>query len=179
MIKNSLIFFNARTQYEFIKLDETTNPSQSFSELLTTQGGSSLTSLVGQTVTGQSSSIVATILEAVAADGSDKATLYVKYTDTQAAQSSSDVVTRRMQAAEDLNVSGGGTLKVKTDNIGDLATGRGTQVTLRSGIYYARGNFVFTQDQSKIISKYTDDPDTKIGFKAVEEVITASDNNAL
>ena len=70
-------------------------------------------------------------------------------------------------------------LKVKLATVADPSTGTGTQVTLRSGIYYARGNFVFTQDQSKIISKYTDTPTTDIGFKAVEDVVTASDNNAL
>ena len=161
---------NVNPQYEFIKLDET-DPSHVMPP--------DVTSLVGKTVTGQTSSIEATIIEAVAAAGGDPATLYVKYTNTSSAQSSADIVTQRMTSNEIMDVSDGTDLKVKLATISDPSTGRGTQVTLRSGIYYARGNFVFTQDQSKIISKYTDNPNTKIGFKAVEEVVTASDNNAL
>ena len=161
---------NINPAYEFIKLD-TTDPSHVLPIDITT--------LVGKTVTGQTSSIVATILEVVAAVGSDPATLYVKYTNTSSAQGSTDVVTQRMSGNEVMDVSDGTDLKVKLSTVADPSTGKGTQVTLRSGIYYARGNFVFTQDQSKIISKYTDTPSTDVGFKAVEEVVTASDNNAL
>ena len=160
---------NINPAYEFIKLDET-NPSHVLPDV---------TTLIGKTVTGQDSGIVATILEAVAASGSDPATLYVKYTNTSAAQGASDITTQRMRSNEVMDVSDGTDLKVKLSTVADPSTGTGTQVTLRSGIYYARGNFVFTQDQSKIISKYTDIPSTDIGFKAVEQVITASDDNAL
>lgn len=161
---------NINSQYEFIKLDET-DPSH----VMPTD----VSSLAGKTVTGQTSNIVATIIEAVAASGSDPATIYVKYTSTSSAQSSGDIVTQRMASNEIMDVSDGTDLKVKSATVADPSTGTGTQVTIRSGIYYARGNFVFTQDQSKIISKYTDVPSTDIGFKAVEEVVTASDNNAL
>jgi len=161
---------NINPQYEFIKLDET-DPSQVLPADLNT--------LIGLTVEGQTSGVVATIIEAVASSGSDPATLYVKYTSTSSAQSSTDIVTKRMASNEILNVSNGDTLKVKLSTVADPSTGVGTQVTILGGIYYARSNFVLTQSQSKIISKYTDDPTTDIGFKAVEEVISASDNNAL
>ena len=164
---------NINPKYEFIKLDET---SHSLPEVST---------LVGKTVTGQTSSVIATIIEAVAATSGDPATLYVKYTDTKTAQASGDnTITKRM-ASEELmiiNAASGGTdvLKVKQATTDDPnVVGSGTQVTIRSGVYYARGNFVFTQDQSKIISKYTDSPNTDIGFKSVEDVVTASDNDAL
>ena len=173
---------NINPKYEYIKLDETT-PSQSVSSILSSQGASSVSALVGQTVTGQSvgSGVVATIIEVVVAANGDPATLYVKYTDTKTAQASgTNTTTKRMASGENMNLSGGGVLKVKSATEDDPnVVGVGTQVTIRSGVYYARGNFVFTQDQSKIISKYTDNPDAEIGFKAVEEVITASDNNAL
>ena len=161
---------NVNSQYEFIKLDET-DPSH----VLPTD----LTTLVGETVTGVTSGVAATIIEAVASAGSDPATLYVKYTSTSSAQGSTDTETRRMSSDELMNRSSSGQLKVKLSTVADPSTGVGTQATIRSGIYYARGNFVFTEDQSKIISKYTDDVDTDIGFKSVEDVVTASDNNAL
>ena len=90
---------------------------------------------------------------------------------------------------------------IKSDDIGIVGVGEGstehwaefmsyvgikfedlikeTGATLKSGIYYARGHFVFTDDQSKIISKYSDNVDTNIGFKVVEDVVTASDNSSL
>lgn len=161
---------NVNPRYEFIKLNEA-DPSHVMPPDVTT--------LVGKTVTGQTSGIIATILEAVASSGSDPATLYVKYTSTSSAQGNTDVVTQRMASNEVMDVSDGTDLKVQLATLGNPSVGTGTQVTIRSGIYYARGNFVFTEDQSKIISKYTDFPSTDIGFKSVEEVITASDDNAL
>ena len=95
---------NVNPQYEFIKLDET-DPSHVMPTDVTT--------LVGKTVTGQTSSIVATILEAVAAAGSDPATLFVKYTNTATAQSGGDIVTQRMASNEIMDVSDGTDLKVK------------------------------------------------------------------
>ena len=136
---------NVNAQYEFIKLDET-DPSHVLPEVST---------LVG--VTGVTSGVAATIIEAVASAGSDPATLYVKYTSTSSVQTATDTETRRMSSNELMNRSSGGQLKVKLSTVADPSTGVGTQVTIRSGIYYARGNFVFTEDQSKIISKYTDD----------------------
>ena len=160
---------NINPQYEFIKLNET-DPAHALPDVST---------LVGKTVEGQTSGIIATIIEAVASSGSDPATLYVKYTNTSSAQGSADVVTVRMASNEVMDLSGGGELRVKLSTLADPSTGVGTQVTILSGVYYARGNFVFTENQSKIISKYTDTPTTDIGFKAVEQIVTASDDNSL
>ena len=106
---------NINPQYEFIKLD-TTDPSHVLPADITT--------LVGKTVTGQTSSIVATILEVVAASGSDPATLYVKYTNTSSAQGSTDVVTQRMATDEVMDVSDGTDLKVKSGTAADPSTGK-------------------------------------------------------
>ena len=86
---------NVNPLYEFIKLDTSSSDHQLPTDL---------TSLVGTTATGRTSGIVAEIIEVVAAAGSDPATLYVKYTSTSAAQSSTDVVTVRMQSEEFENI---------------------------------------------------------------------------
>ena len=78
---------NVNSQYEFIKLDET-DPSHVVPADLTT--------LIGETVTGVTSGVAATIIEAVASAGSDPATLYVKYTSTSSVQTVTDTETRRM-----------------------------------------------------------------------------------
>ena len=158
---------NINPKYEFIKLDTTTNTLPSNSS-----------SLIGSTITGATSQIQAKILQVVAASGSDPDTLYVQYINTEQAQASATTVAKRMQAGE--NMTGVTPLTVQTtDTAEDPATGVGVLVTLLSGVYYARGAFVFTEDQSKIIAKYTDNVDAEVGFKAVEDVVTASDNNSL
>ena len=132
---------NINPKYEFIKLDTTTNTLPSNSS-----------SLIGSTITGATSQIQAKILQVVAASGSDPDTLYVQYINTEQAQASATTVAKRMQAGE--NMTGVTPLTVQTtDTAEDPATGVGVLVTLLSGVYYARGAFVFTEDQSKIIAK--------------------------
>ena len=166
---------NVNPKYEFIRLDESLNTNK-LSNLSA--------SILGRTITGASSTIEAEVLEVVTADNTvtpnEPATLYVKYTKTEDAQTASDTVTVRMSGGETLNISGiAETLKVGPASVTTPPVGVGTQVTLLGGVYYARNNFVFTENQTKIISKYTDKPTTDIGFKSVEDVVTASDNNAL
>ena len=66
------------------------------------------------------------------------------------------------------NIQGQGTassvtLTVQTTNSTvNPAIGTGVLATIKSGIYYARGHFVHTEDQSKIISKYSDNITTDI-----------------
>ena len=157
---------NINQKFEFVKLDTSINTLPA-----------DISTLVGTSFTGQTSGVIAKVLEVVAASGSDPATLYVQYTNTSSALAGTSTI--RMTNGEDIN-NGSDTLTVQTTNTtANPATGVGTQVTLLSGVYYARGHFVFTQDQSKIISKYTDTPDANVGFKVVEEIITAADNTAL
>ena len=158
---------NINPKYEFIRLDESLNENK-LSNITGT--------IVGRTVTGQTSTIVAEILEVVAADNTvtpnEPATLYVKYTSTSGAQSATDVTTVRMAGGEGLDISGlSETLKVGPASVATPPVGVGTQATLLEGIYYARNNFVFTQSQTKIISKYTDTPTTDLGFISVEDVV--------
>ncbi len=153
-------------KYEFIKLNTTTNALPTDTSVL-----------IGTSFTGQTSGVIVKVLEVVAATGSDPATLYVQYTNTSAGSSGTNTI--RMTAGEDVN-NGSITLTVQTTNtLTNPATGVGILITLLSGIYYARGHFVFTEDQSKIISKYSDIVDTNVGFKAVESVVTSIDDNSL
>ena len=153
-------------KYEFIKLNTTTNALPTDTSVL-----------IGTSFTGQTSGVIVKVLQVVAATGSDPATLYVQYTNTSAGSAGTSTI--RMTAGEDVN-NGSITLTVQTTNtLTNPATGVGILITLLSGIYYARGHFVFTEDQSKIISKYSDTVDTNVGFKAVETVVTSIDDNTL
>jgi hypothetical protein len=158
---------NLNSKYEFIKLN---------TSVYSLPGTPS--SLVGTSFTGQSSGVVAKVLEVVAAAGSDPATLYVQYTSTLAsASTTSDPI--RMNAGETMD-NGSTTLVVQTTNtIDDPATGTGSRFSIGEGIYYANGNFIFVETQSKIISKYSDAPNAECGFKIIEEVVTTADDTAL
>ena len=115
-------------------------------------------------------------MQVVTATGSDPDTLYIQYMNTAATSGTS---TPRLTAGENIT-NGTVTLTVQSTNTtANPATGVGILATLASGIYYARGHFVFTEDQSKIISKYSDNKTTNIGFKAVEDVVTSIDDNSL
>ncbi len=153
-------------KYEFIKLNTDTNGIPADIE-----------SFVGETWVGQNSSVQVKLLQYVAAVGSDPATLYVQYTNTSSVTGGSSTI--RMTPGEDI-VSGSKTLTVQTINsAADPAVGVGILITLLSGIYYARGHFVFTDNQTKIISKYSDVVNTEVGFKSVESIVTAIDTDAL
>jgi len=157
---------NLNSKYEFIKLDTTTNALPT-----------DTSTLVGTSFTGSTSGVVAKVLQVVTATGSDPATLYVQYTNTSSGTSGTTTI--RMSAGENMT-NGSITLTVQSINTtANPAVGVGVLATLLSGIYYARGNFVFTDDQSKIISKYTDNINTNLGFKSVEDVVSTVDDNSL
>ena len=153
-------------KYEFIKLDTTTNALPT-----------DTSTLIGITFSGSTSAVSFKVLQVVAATGSDPATLYVQYLSAPTGLSGNTAV--RVTAGE--NITGGSeTLTVQTTNTtANPAVGVGILITLLSGIYYARGHFVFTQDQSKIISKYSDSVNANVGFKVVESVVTAVDDTSL
>ena len=157
---------NLNSQYEFIKLNTAVNT-------LPTDAST----LVGTLFTGQTSGVIVKVLQVVTATGSDPDTLYVQYTNTSSGTAGATTI--RLTAGEDIN-NGSVTLTVQTTNTAsNPAIGVGVLATLASGIYYVRGHFVFTEDQSKIISKYTDTVTTNIGFKAVEDTVSSIDDERL
>ena len=153
-------------KYEFIKLNTAINTLPT-----------DTSSLVGTSFIGQTSGVIVKVLQVVTATGSDPDTLYVQYTNTSSGSAGTSTV--RMTAGEDIN-NGSVTLTVQTVNTAtNPATGVGILITLLSGIYYARGHFVFTEDQSKILSKYSDVANADVGFKAVESIVSSIDDETL
>lgn len=165
VVKPGSVSINVK--YQFVKLNTTVNALPS-----------NPSSLVGRSFTGQTSGVIAKILEVVEAEGSDPATFYVQYIDTL---SSSAATTSSITFDAGENISdGSNTLTVQTTNTAsNPAMGFGTKFAIDQGVYFTRGHFVFTQDQSKIVSKYTDFPSANVGYKVIEDVVTIADNNAL
>jgi len=159
--------FNSNPAYEFIKLNTSSNALPG-----------TPSSLVGTSFTGATSGVIAKVLEVVTASGSDPATLYVQYTSTVNSPDATSS-TIRMQAGENIS-NGSTTLTVQTTNtVSNPAVGAGFRFSIGEGIYYSKGFFIFTEKQSKIISKYSDAPSADIGFKIVEEIVTTADDTGL
>ena len=160
---------NLNSRYEFVKL-----ATGALSNI-------DISTILNQNVQGGNTSIVAKIIEVLPAAESDISvdTLYVQYINTGNTGGST---TRRFQAGETLTIPPSGSVTVNvqgTDTVENPAVGTGVQATILSGIYYVAGHFVFTQDLSKIIRQYDDNANTDIGFKALEQVITAADDVSL
>ena len=153
------------TQYEFVKLDTTTNALPAV-----------ITDLVGVEFTS-AGGIAFKVLEVVAATGSDPATLYITYTNTSSGTSG---LTPVRVAAGDTLTSSSFTLTVQSTNtVSNPATGQGAKVSVHAGDFFAQDHFVFAKEQSKIVSKYSNTPTTSIGFKVVQDILTATDDNSL
>lgn len=153
---------SVNNSYEFVKLNTTSNALPADTSTLV---GTEFTS------TG-SDGIKFEVLQVVAATGSDPATLYVRYTFTKNATAGEGT----LRAPDNTNITNGSvTLTTAASN----ATGVGIVVNVTNGIFYAKGHFVFTEDQSLIVSKYTDTFTGDIGFKVTEDIVTTDDDTSL
>lgn len=150
--------------YEYIKLDETTN---SLADNLPVLGEEWYVS-PGSTIKFR----ILRIVEADAITG-DPATLYVQYTKTNGVASSSNPI--RVSAGSQITTSGGATLDV----LGSAATGVGTLASVAKGEYFTQDHFVFAAQQSFLLSKYSGTPTADIGFKVTEDIVTTDDTSAL
>jgi len=141
---------NVNNAYEFIKLNETTNSLPA-----------DTSTIVGTEFTSQGADgIKFEVLRVVQAAGADPATLYVRYTYTKDA--TAGLSTLRIPSGVNVN-NGSVTLTTASSD----ASGTGIVVNVQNGIFYAKGHFVFTDNQSLIVSKYTDTFTGTVGFKVV------------
>ena len=153
--------------FEFIKLDTSVNTLPT-----------DTSTLVGLEFTGSTSSIKARVIRVETASGSDPATIYVQYTDTNTSGLAGSAPVR-MTAGENIT-SGGTTLTVQTTNtIANPATGQGTIVHVSGGDFFVRGRFVFAKPSSLLVSKYTTTGTATIGFTITEDIVTTDDDTAL
>jgi len=153
--------------YEFIKLNTSVNTLPT-----------DFTTIIGNEFTGSSSGVKVRVLEVVAeGDSSNPATLYVEYTGSGSTGENATPI--RVSAGEDL-FDGSETLTVQnTNTVADPCVGKGTQFSNAGGDFFVRGHFVFANPQSIIISKYTSNPTTVVGFTVTEDIVTVDDDDAL
>ena len=138
---------------------------------LSAKSVSTISSYVGATLTGATSGVVATCINAVATDGTDPDTLYVKYEKT--GTNNSTVV---FDDGETINcVFTDSTLATATVD----TTAVGSAVGVKQGVYYINGFYVQCDDETLILDKYTNTPSYRIGFTVTESFITPNDDATL
>jgi len=136
---------------------------------LTSKSASSVTNYVGTILTGGSSGVTATCINAVATDGTDPDTLYVKYTN-----SGTNNISTSFTDGETITSSGVGspTAVVNTTAIGSAAN-------IESGVYYINGFHVQVSQQTLILDKYSNTPSYRVGVTVTESFVTPSDDTSL
>ena len=153
------------TAYEYVKLDSTfgsLNVENYYDEF------------VGTTITGQTSGVKATVIQAIAVEDSDPITLYVSYT------RGSDNGEQARFSPEETIRSNGSTIREASVQAGTDAVGQGTRYTIQDGVYYVNSNFVATESQTVILSKYnTDEANARIMLAVNEKVVTVDDDVSL
>ena len=153
---------------EFVKLDTSVNTLPT-----------DTSTLLGLEFTGATSSIKARVIRVETASGSDPATLYVQYTDTNTSGLAGSAPVR-FTAGEIINAGGGQQLQVQTTNtVANPATGQGTILHVSGGDFFVRGHFVFAAQQSLVISKYTTTGTATVGFTIAEDIVTSGDDTSL
>ena len=152
--------------YEFIKLN-----------VLTYALPADPQTLVGTTLTGPTG-IQVRVLEFVAAENSDPATLYVQYINTSSGDSGEEPI--RLSAG-DVMTNTGASISLQVANaVGtELPVGRGCKFGNSEGDFFTRGHFVFAKAQHIILSKYNRYPTATVGFKVTEDIVTVADTEDL
>src|SRR5210317_64216 len=135
---------------------------------LTSKSNSTIADYIGTTLTGGTSGVTAKVINAVATDGTDPDTLFVKYFNTN----STDNTTIEFSDGETLTAPLGDTAVVDT-----TATGSAAQV--KQGVYYINGFHVQVSNQTLILDKYTNTPSYRVGLTVTESFVTPGDDTSL
>lgn len=132
-------------------------------------------------IQGSISGIRAQVILAIAAEGADPITLFVKYinsgNDTETDKTFADT-DQLFEVIDDV---------VQTNAIGQVisgtsqnpATGSGSSASIQEGVYYIRGTYAIVQPQTIILEKYSDAPSFKVGLEIQESIITSEDDSSL
>ena len=139
-----------------------------------------ITDYIGKEVTGNSSGVTATVINATAETLSESATIFVKYESSGTNNSRSTFAEGETLVA---NSPGSPTLivgitgNVKPTNSGAL--GLGSAVTVESGVYFINGTLVKNEAETVILDKYSNTPTYKVGFTIFEQLITSEEDLSL
>ena len=134
---------------------------------LTSKSVSDLSTYIDTTLTGATSGVTAKVVNAVATDGTDPDTLFVKYQNT-----ASDGAQIAFTHGETITSSNTSTAVVASCHTGSAAQ-------IKQGIYYINGFHVQVSAQTLILEKYSDTPSYRVGLTVTESFVTPGDDTSL
>lgn len=114
------------------------------------------------TLTGVTTGVVATIVQQVANNATDPVTVYVKY------ESSGINGEARFSDSEVVNLAYADTDFTQATVI---STGQASVFTIEAGIFYFNGDFIRTDAQRAVLSKYSTTPTSVVGFRLTETIV--------
>lgn len=127
------------------------------------------------TVSSNVTGLAAKVQKIIPAEGEDPVTLFVDYVN-----SGSDNMTKKFSDGESLKF----TIVVdeQNQNIANArcdGVGLGTWAQVDRGVYFIRGYMVQNSAQDVVVSKYTQDPEVRIGFRVTETIVTEDEDDSL
>ena len=141
---------------------------------LTSKTYTNISDYIGKQLTGLTSGVVGICVNAIATDGTDPDTLYVKYNTTGTNNNTATFTT-----GETLNAA-------TVDNPGSVlatavvnSTAIGSAANIAAGVYYINGFHVSVTDQTLILDKYTNTPSYRVGLSIIESEVTPNDDASL
>ena len=170
------------------------NNSYAYIKISSFSQGFTLSQFLGATLTGETTGVVAKVLNASAETSEDSATFFVRYE-----SSGTSTADRKFQEGEIISsdIVGSPTAVVGITGSArptvykpfgssstfeltqNSATGNGSAVFIQEGIYYVNGHFVRNAAQTLVVDKYSTTPTCRVGFLVQEELITPDEDNSL
>lgn len=155
------------SQYAYVKVSSFTNNLQ-------------ITDYIGKKMTGATTGIVATVINATPSTDTDSATLFVKYensgiSNTEITFAEGETITSNSAGAPTAIVGITGNVRPTTSP----AMGLGSAVTVKEGVYFINGTLVQNNTETVILEKYSNTPTYKVGFNVSEQLITPEEDFSL
>ena len=188
MFKEGSIVNGAETDIdmdvEYVKVDSV-NPNSSGNADVATY----LSGFKGKIIQGETSGVIAEVINTEAQTGTDPDTLIVKYFQQGTDKTSTTNASERFNALEEirevtLDANGAATtannnneFKVKSST--DTPVGRASIANIKEGVVFLRGYFVKVSEQTLTLEKYSGKPSYRIGLNITEELITSSSDTSL
>ena len=143
-----------------------------------------LGALKGKKIKGQSSGVVARVINCVTASESDNnnPTIYVKYVSPGPSGSFDFFDNSELLILEDTVSYGNTTLNLGSSIASTITVDAcltGSAASIASGVYFVRGNFVRVNEQTLILDQYTNNSTYRVGLQVVESEVAAKEDTSL
>ena len=164
-------------QYHFkMNIGDTKGLNLSYVKIKNTDGAGNSVNVddfLGETITGQTSTLQAVPEVVLDGDGSE-ANTKTFYFSSYLNASSVDPTIRVFQNGETLTSNVGSCIVVDSG-----ATGYGSWFEIEEGVVFAKDHFISFKTQSTILERYNANPTCKVGFYITEEVINSTQDTSL